>query len=96
MGTGIIGKLTAEQSAKAMMSAIYEFSQQGKGTGMEVTFVIFARSIESDVCVAFSKVLTEKLYQSAQKERGEKEFSTADWIIGMHKDVDANNKAFGE
>ena len=74
MGTGIIGKLTSEQSAKAMMSAIFDFASQGKGDGMEITFVIYAQDESHPACKAFSDVLNGKLYQSTQNESGEKEF----------------------
>ena len=70
MGTGIIGKLTPEQSAKAMMSAVQAFVSQGNSEIQEVTFVIF-RDIPA--VQAFAAVLESGSFSTAQKEAGQAE-----------------------
>ncbi|MEI8129515.1 MAG: macro domain-containing protein [bacterium] len=88
LGTGIIGNLTAEQSAKSTLSAIKQFADEGKN--MDVSLVIYGnKSAYND----FVKTLSTKSYETATKEGGEKQFDMGRWIVGMQRDADANKKS---
>lgn len=88
LGTGIIGQLTPEQSAKSILSAVKNFADEGRN--MDVSVVIYGdRGAYND----FIKTLSTKSYENASKEKGIKEFDMGQWIVGMQRDADANNKA---
>ena len=79
MGTGIIGSLTEEQSAKAIMAAIKQFSDEGGK--MDVSMVIYgSKKGYND----FANTLSAKSYTNATAQTGTKEFDTAKWISEMH------------
>ena len=80
LGTGIIGSLTQEQSAKAVFNAIHEFSKNNPNSGIEeVSLVVFRSSTEPA-----KRVLTEKSYiDFIAKEQGEKQFDIKEWAEGM-------------
>lgn len=79
IGTGIIGTLTSEQSAKAIFGAIYQFSKQFPVSCIDmVTFVIYRGSL-----APAEKVLSEQSYIELKTEKGEKQFNMGEWLIGM-------------
>jgi hypothetical protein len=89
LGTGIIGQLTDEQSAKAMMSAIDRFAKEaGK---MDVSLVIYGNI---QAFSAFKDVLVNQKYETAQRETGERQFDPNRWVVGMklHTDTEAQYK----
>jgi O-acetyl-ADP-ribose deacetylase (regulator of RNase III) len=91
MGTGIIGSLTAEQSANAMMSAADQYAAEG-GKPIKLSFVIYG---DESAYNAFVTVLQSGVYKTAKKEKGRKEFNIGEWIVGMQRDADANGERFG-
>jgi O-acetyl-ADP-ribose deacetylase (regulator of RNase III) len=44
MGTGVIGRLSSKQSARAMMSAVHRYGQEGRKP-LNVTFAILGRTV---------------------------------------------------
>ena len=94
LGTGIIGQLTKEQSAKSMMSAIMKYTTQNANI-RHIYFVIYARSEQDDAFQAFANVLQSRSYENAEPEDGNAEFSWKRWNEGMSKDIKANKQAFG-
>lgn len=88
LGTGIIGQLTPEQSAKSILSAVKNFADEGRN--MDVSVVIYGdRGAYND----FVKTLSTKSYETANKEKGAQELDIGRWIVGMQRDADANRKA---
>jgi len=88
LGTGIIGRLSDEQSAKAMMSAIHDYAQSG-GTPIEVSFVLFARQPTQDT---FARVLSTRSYENVASEAGSREISLVRWQEGMSSDAEADRR----
>ena len=83
IGTGIIGTLTPEQSAKAIFGAIAKFTTiYPEARIEEVTLVIYRGST-----APAEKVLSEQSYIEKdgciKDMRGEKEFNMAEWLQGM-------------
>ena len=89
LGTGIIGDLTDEQSAKAIFSAIDEFSKTGKSV-RSVSLVIYGNP-KAVACA--ESVLQSKAYRNVLNETGGREFSLGRWYDEMKSDVE-KNKAF--
>lgn len=78
IGTGIIGSLTQEQSAKAIFAAVYQFGKLYPNAKVkEVRLVIYRSSI-----LPAEKILSEQSFEY-QNEVGEKEFNFAEWAIEM-------------
>lgn len=71
LGTGLAGRLTPDQSAKAMMSALARYSDEG-ARPLKVTFVIFGDSLADE---AFRSVLHDESYREAGPQRGRKEIN---------------------
>jgi hypothetical protein len=92
MGTGIIGQLTAEQSARAMMSALDQYTKEG-GASIDVSFVIYG---DKEAYQAFADTLKSRSYENATREKGEAKFDSARLVEGMIKDADANQKTWGD
>lgn len=88
MGTGIIGQLESDQSARAMMSAVDQFTKEGGK--MDVSFVIYG---DKAAYQAFTDSLDSKKYETADRETGKKEFNLGEWVVGMQRDADANSRA---
>lgn len=86
MGTGIIGQLTGEQSAKAMMSALDEFMARG-GKSMDVSFVIYG---DQQTFKDFTNVLQTRSYEAAKSEEGQRDFNPGRFVAGMNADLAAN------
>ncbi len=80
IGTGIIGCLTPEQSAKAIFSAVHTCATMVPNHEVEeITLVIYGGSTESA-----ERVLTEKSYINVDdKEVGQKEFDLGKFITEM-------------
>ena len=83
IGSGIIGTLTPEQSAKAIFGAIAKFTMLYPETRIEkVTLVIYRGST-----APAEKVLSEQSYIEKdgciKDMRGEKEFNMAEWLHGI-------------
>ncbi len=64
MGTGIIGKLTPAQSARAMMSALYKYGEEG-GRPIETSFVI---DNDRETFQAFVQALQKGAYKTAGED----------------------------
>ncbi len=93
LGTGIIGDLTDEQSAQAMMSAIQRYRQDG-GRPISVEFYIYG---DPRAFAAFQNVLSSQSYAASNpKQSGGREFDPFRWTAEMQNDFRANQKAFGE
>jgi len=80
LGTGIIGSLTQEQSAKAIFNAVYRFSQECPSSSINgVSFVVFRGSTEPA-----QKVLDSKSYvDSTAPQKGKKPFSLSAFARGL-------------
>ena len=78
LGTGIIGSLTQEQSARAIFAAVNEYVLHNSKTNIErLTLVIFRSST-----TPAEEVLTRGRFDY-QEEIGAKEFSVSEWFEGM-------------
>ncbi|MBP5399794.1 MAG: macro domain-containing protein [Alphaproteobacteria bacterium] len=76
LGTGIIGSLTPEQSAKAIFSALNHFNTICPGNAMqELRLVIYGGSTKPA-----EKVLEEQSYRDAKPEKGQKKFDLIKWV----------------
>jgi len=82
LGTGIIGSLTQEQSAKAVFNAVHEFSKRCPNSSIEgINFVIFRGST-----APAEKVLAEKSYiDFSGEEKGEKKFDSVAFMLEFDK-----------
>lgn len=78
MGTGIIGSLTDEQSAKAILSAVKKFADEGNS--MDFCLVVHG---DKSAFTDFKKVMNLKLYENAQEETGQKAFDPQKFINGI-------------
>lgn len=78
LGTGIIGRLTQDQSARVIFSAIDQFSIRYPDSCVkEVRLVIFRNSTVPAETVLASQSFDFKI------ETGEKKINLAEWLIGM-------------
>jgi O-acetyl-ADP-ribose deacetylase len=89
LGTGTIGYLTPEQSAKAMMAALDKHATEGNPP-LDVAFVIFE---DVAACDAFARVLHDGLYQDAPPELGAKGIDHVAWRDAQLRDRTANRLA---
>lgn len=82
LGTGIIGTLTPEQSAKAIFLAVENFNaiRNEDTTIQELRFVVYQGSTEPA-----EKVLAEKTYSEAKPEKGQKEFDICEWLKEIYE-----------
>ena len=72
LGTGIIGTLTQEQSAKAIFYAVENFNTVcNENTLQEVRLVVYRGAT-----APAEKVLAEQSYHNAKPEKGQKEFAS--------------------
>ncbi len=80
IGTGIIGSLTQEQSAKAIFNAVYEFSKNNPSSSVEeVSFVVYRSSTEPA-----KRVLTDKSYIGIMTaEKGNKSLDLEEFVEGL-------------
>lgn len=79
IGTGIIGTLTPEQSAKAIFSAVAKFTVVFPEARVEeLTLVVYRGST-----APAEKVLSDRSYIDVKNECGKKEFNLAEWLHGM-------------
>ena len=80
IGTGIIGSLTQEQSAKAIFNAVYEFSKNNPSSSVEeVSFVVYRSSTEPA-----KRVLTDKSYIGTMTaEKGNKSLDLEEFVEGL-------------
>ena len=80
IGTGIIGSLTQEQSAKAIFNAVYEFSKNNPSSSVEeVSFVVYRSSTEPA-----KRVLTDKSYIGIMTaEKGNKSLDIEEFVEGL-------------
>ena len=81
MGTGIIGSLTSEQSAGAIMSGINQFNADGGK--MDVSVVIYG---SQNAYNTFTNSLQNHSYTEAQPEVGTKEFNIAEFAKEMSQE----------
>lgn len=92
LGTGIIGDLTSEQSARAMLSAVHEH------IGSHQEPFTFKVVIYGDRAAfnAFVDVLKNKLYLLKSTPVGGKVFDMDVWLREMKRDAKLNQEAFGK
>jgi len=88
LGTGIIGHLTDEQSAKAILSAVEQFANEGRN--IDFGIVIYG---DRNAYNAFVKTLSTKSYSNALQEVGTKELDFAKWYVEMNNDMAKNANA---
>ena len=81
MGTGIIGSLTSEQSAGAIMAGINRFNADGGK--MDVSVVIYGSQKAYNT---FTNSLQNHSYENATPETGAKEFNIAEFAQEMSKE----------
>lgn len=86
LGTGALGTLTPAQSAKAMMSAINKFAENG-GKFDEISFIIHDSEADQK---AFITTLKSKSFENATPEEGQKKFDLDKWAAKFGKDRIAN------
>lgn len=92
LGTGIIGQLTGEQSAQAMMSALKDYSEDG-GPQITIEFVIYG---DHQSYTEFADVLTSGSYATANnKQAGRRRMDLSRWSEEMTRDGRANREYFG-
>lgn len=86
VGSGIIGSLTPEQSAKAVFSAVAMFEKVA--TKIEtVTMVLYNEAIEP-----VQEVLDSKSYLNVKAEPGQKVYSYVEWLEGFAKDISGEDR----
>lgn len=79
LGTGIIGSLTQEQSARAIFSAVQKFTELKPDNDiLSISLVIYGSPLEPA-----QKVLNTESYKTFKNEVGQKPFDMAAWLIGM-------------
>ena len=77
LGTGRDGTLTSQQSAKAILGAVYQFSRMRQTKSVEKVIVLnYHGSIEKA-----QKVLEEESYTHIDNEVGQKDFNIDEWFI---------------
>ena len=89
LGTGIIGQLQDEQSARAMLSAVNLFSENNPEAEMSVSVVIFGSAAAYN---SFLETLQNRTYQNAEPEVGQRDFNMGQWVQGMQFHADRENK----
>jgi O-acetyl-ADP-ribose deacetylase (regulator of RNase III) len=90
LGTGIIGALTDEQSAKAMFSAIRRFDRESPASGIEMTFVAYANPANKNhpTFRTLQTVLTDQGYEGASPVVGVREFDALRFQRELQRDLD--------
>lgn len=81
VGSGIIGTLTLEQSAKAIFKAVALFAEHAKSV-QSVTMVVYGTS-----AAPAQKVLDTESFMTADDEVGQKEFNFAEWLKGISRNI---------
>lgn len=89
LGTGIIGNLTPEQSAKSILSAVKQFADEGRN--IDFSIVIYG---DKGAYNDFVKTLSTKSYEKSTAEVGKKEFDLYKFKKTLSSD-NAANKAAG-
>lgn len=92
LGTGIIGHLTPEQSARAILSAIAALAVNQVPSAvpaMRVEVVIFN---DQRACQSFCDALASDDYLSASEESGHKEFDIEEWRRQIASDLRKNEQ----
>lgn len=78
LGTGIIGYLTQEQSARAIFAAVNQFSLHYPNTAINTVKLVIFRSSTAPA----EKVLSSRSFDF-KDEIGAKEFNIVEWFEGM-------------
>ncbi len=78
LGTGIIGSLTQEQSARAIFAAVNQFSLHYPNTAINTVKLVIFRSSTAPA----EKVLSSRSFDF-KDEIGAKEFNIVEWLEGM-------------
>ncbi|MBS4773447.1 MAG: macro domain-containing protein [Proteobacteria bacterium] len=86
VGSGIIGTLTLEQSAKAIFKAVALFAEHAKSV-QSVTMVVYGTST-----APAQEILDNESYLAAENETGQKEFNFAEWLEGFAKDMSGEDR----
>ncbi len=85
LGSGLLGQLTPEQSAKATLSAIKQFADEERN--MDVSVVIYRdKGAYNDFVNAFST----KSYENATNEAGKKNFDLSKYLKSIQINANAN------
>ena len=87
LGTGLIGNLQSDQSARAIMSGIKAFSDAGNRIG-RVSIIIFRDQQAYD---NFGQVLSSGSYATSVDELGQKEIDPNAVLTGMFVEVALDN-----
>jgi len=90
LGTGIIGALTDEQSAKAMFSAVRKFDRDNPGSGIQTTFVAYGNPNNTNhpTFQTLRKVLAEEAFVGATPVVGQREFNPERFVNELNRDLD--------
>lgn len=91
LGTGIIGALTDEQSAKAMLSGANRFAMRNPDAEIEITFVVYgnpASLAQNPTVAALKRALVSKSYLEATPVVGQRELDVERWRDEMQRDID--------
>jgi O-acetyl-ADP-ribose deacetylase (regulator of RNase III) len=90
LGTGIIGALTDEQSAKAMLSAVQRFDRDNRDSGIQVTFVAYGnpQNTNHPTFRTLKNVLTQETYKGASPVVGVREFDPERFRTELQRDID--------
>ncbi|OQW45958.1 MAG: hypothetical protein A4S09_16950 [Proteobacteria bacterium SG_bin7] len=92
LGTGIIGQLTNEQSAHAIMSAVAEFRRDG-GKINEINIVIYGDKAQHKDFVSAYDRKTYAVNLNAARTSGERAIDPDRWAKAMAKDGDGRYAA---
>lgn len=92
LGTGIIGSLTDEQSARAMMSAVARFDREYPNADMRLTFVAYGNPADTGhpAFRALKSVLENAEYEGVSPVVGQREFDPVRFQSELQRDVDLN------
>ncbi len=89
-GTGVLGDLTGEQSARAVLSALHQHEQEG-GAPIDFKVVIFRdpyspEASEQDFA-GYAKVINDKSYEYAEPEKGARGRDFGRWAAHMETET---------
>lgn len=79
IGTGIIGRLTQEQSARAIFCAVQKFACTHPVSAVEHVVLVVYRGATAPA----ERVLSDGSYVEFRNEAGQKEFNLAEWLLEM-------------
>lgn len=96
-GTGIIGQLTFQQSAQAMLAGVSDYVQQSTQRSVQkITIVIFGRGGEAEKVAQMYRNTARQIGMGSDvntNETGRREFDPQRWANEMRGDAAANRDA---